>query len=129
MSYGKPPASAKYARTMVSSLPREIAYTNIKKEKKMGWFKRKFAQWSREAWESRANTGSGSVGAYPSQDSVSAKSSVRFTVYPASGGYVIQHHKQDNHKDSDGPTLTIVSHGEELGKAVEHIITLEALRS
>ena len=54
---------------------------------------------------------------------------MRFTVYPASGGFVIEHYKQDRYKDSDGPTLTIVNHGDELGKAVEHIIAIEALRS
>jgi len=125
MSYGKPPAPAKYAKTMVSSLPREIAYTNIKKEKKMGWFKRKFAEWSREAWE---NSRGENIVARES-DTPLPKTSVRFAIYPASGGWIIEHNKLDRFKDGPGPTLTIITDFDDLGKTVEHIITLEALRS
>lgn len=60
---------------------------------------------------------------------VNAKTSMRFTVYPADGGYVIEHIKLDRHKDSDGPELTIVNRGEDLGKTVEHILAIESLRS
>ena len=94
----------------------------------MGWFKRKFAQWSREAWE---NSRSEEVcdNSIRTHDGVNGKSSVRFTIYPASGGFVIESYKQDRYKENDGPTLTIVNHGDDLGKAVEHIIAVEALRS
>lgn len=125
MLYGKPPASAKYARTMVSSLPREIAYTNIKKEKKMGWFKKKFTEWAREAWENSR----GENVLVREADTPSPKMSVRFSIYPASGGWIIEHNKLDRFKDNEGPTLTIITDFDDLGKAVEHIITLEALRS
>lgn len=100
----------------------------VKKEKKkMNWFKRKFAQWSREAWENSQDVES--VDTIRTHDGISGKSSVRFTVYPASGGFVIESYKQDRYKDSEGPTLTIVNHGDDLGKAVEHIIAIEALRT
>lgn len=99
------------------------------KEKKMGWIKRKFAKWSREAWEnSRDEDKTYAVDSVVSQG-INGKTSVRFTIYPASGGFVIEHYKQDRFKDGDGPTLTIVNHGDELGKAVEHIIALEALKA
>jgi hypothetical protein len=128
MSKGSTLGQAKYSRTMSGSMPSEIAYTNIKREKKMGWLKRKFAEWSREAWET-----SRSVDMVDSpvrgHDSINGKTSVRFTVYPASGGFVIEHYKQDRFKDGDGPSLTIVHNGDSLGTAVEHIITMEALRS
>lgn len=128
MSHGNTMAQAKYARTMAGSRPGEIAYTNIRKVKKMGWLKRKFAEWSREAWEtSRAVDMVDSP--VRGHDSINGKTSVRFTVYPASGGFVIEHYKQDRFKDGDGPSLTIVHTGENLGTAVEHIITMEALRS
>ena len=125
MSYGKPPAPAKYARTMVGSMPSEIAYTNIKKEKKMGWFKRKFAEWSREAWENSR----GGNAVVRESDTPSPKTSVRFAIYPASGGWIIEHNKLDRFKDGEGPNLTIITDFDDLGKTVEHIITLEALRS
>ena len=100
----------------------------VKKEKKMGWFKKKFAQWCREAWENaRAEPVDHDI--VLARDGINGKTSVRFTVYPASGGFVIESYKQDRYKDNDGPTLTIVNHGDDLGKAVEHIIAIEALRT
>lgn len=97
------------------------------KEKKMGWFKRKFAQWCREAWEDGRSMVDSPISVH--SNNIDAKTSMRFTVYPASGGYVIEHYKSERFKDGDGPSLTIVNHGEELGKAVEHILAIEALKA
>ena len=125
MSSGQTLGQAKYARIMAGSRPSEIVYTNtFRKVKKMGWLKKKFAAWSREAWED----GRGTV-AVREADTPSPKTSVRFAIYPASGGWIIEHGKNDRYKDNDGPTLTIITDFDELGKTVEHIITLEALRS
>jgi hypothetical protein len=104
----------------------DIAYNSIRKEKKMGWLKRKFAQWSRDAWENSHYDEKVIVGL---SDTPSPKTSVRFAIYPASGGWIIEHSRSDRHKDNDGPTLTIITDFGDLGKTVEHIITLESLRS
>ena len=102
----------------------------VKKEKKkMGWFKRKFAQWSREAWENSRSEEVYATDTIRGHDGISGKSSVRFTIYPASGGFVIEHYKQDRYKENDGPTLTIVNNSDSIGTAVEHILTMEALKS
>jgi hypothetical protein len=120
-------SKAKHSRTMAGIMLNETAYTytNIKKEKKMGWLKRKFAEWSREVWENSRSEQTLVRGA----DTPSPKTSVRFAIYPASGGWIIEHSKSDLYKDNDGPTLTIITDFDDLGKTVEHIITLEALRS
>ena len=121
---------AKYNRTIAGSLPSEIRFTKAKKEKKkMGWFKRKFAQWSREAWESSSTEEVYSADTVRAHEGVSGKSSVRFTIYTAQGGNIIEYYKQDRDRGVDGPQLVIVNQGDELGKAVEHILTMEALRS
>jgi hypothetical protein len=100
------------------------------KEKKMGWLKRKFAQWCREAWEnSRDEDRTYAVVDSVQSRSIDASKSIRFTIYPASGGYVIEHYKNDRMRESDGPTLTIVSNGDSIGQAVEHAIALEALKA
>lgn len=100
-----------------------------KKVKKMGWFRKKFNKWVREAWENARSEEVYATDTIRSHDGINGKSSYRFTVYPASGGFVIESYKQDRYKENDGPDLTIVNHGEDLGKALEYIITLEALRS
>jgi hypothetical protein len=103
----------------------EVPTNNKKKVKKMGWLKRKLAQWCREAWEDGRNT----TALVREADTPSPKSSVRFAIYPAAGGWIIEHGKNDRYKDNDGPNLTIITDFDDLGKTVEHIITLESLRS
>ncbi len=126
---------AKYNRTMAGTLPSQTVFrldtarnrkVQKEKEKKMGWFKRKFAQWTREAWE----TAQPRDEVYPVVSrSIDASKSIRFTIYPASGGYVIEHYKNDRMKESDGPTLTIVNNGDSIGQAIEHAIAIESLKA
>lgn len=114
--------------------PGILVYTDpsvkkAKKEKKMGWFRKKFNNWVRQAWEEGRADNYVEATVKSSHEGVNGKTSFRFTIYPASGGYVIEHYKQDRYKDNDGPSLTIVPNGESLGTAVEHAITMEALKS
>ena len=96
----------------------------------MSWFKRKFAKWVREAWENaRDEDRTYATESIRPHEGVTGKSSVRFTIYAASGGHIIEYYKQDRYRDSEGPELVIVNQGDELGKAVEHILTMEALKS
>lgn len=140
MSTGQTIANSAYARAISGAPANPIKISpvkhpkskygakKVKKEKKMGWFRKKFNNWVREAWED-ARTESVDRDVIRAHDGINGKSSVRFTVYPASGGFVIESYKQDRYKENDGPTLTIVNHGDDLGKAVEHIIAVEALRT
>lgn len=60
---------------------------------------------------------------------------VRFAIFPANGGFVIEHHSNGNDyitnnkvSSSGGTVLTIVGDSSKLGETIEHIITLEALK-
>lgn len=129
---------AKYNRTIAGTPPSAGVFrldtartrkVRKEKEKKMGWLKRKFAQWCREAWEnSRDEDRTYAVDVVQSR-SIDASKSIRFTLYPASGGYVIEHYKNDRMRDSDGPTLTIVNNGDSIGQAIEHVIAIESLKA
>ena len=129
---------AKYNRTMAKTPPSAGVFrldtartrkVRKEKEKKMGWLKRKFAQWCREAWEnSRDEDRTYAVESVPVRG-IDASKSIRFTLYPASGGYVIEHYKNDRMRDSDGPTLTIVNNGDSIGQAIEHVIAIESLKA
>lgn len=129
---------AKYNRTMAKTPPSAGVFrldtartrkVRKKKEKKMGWFKKKFAKWVREAWENARSEEVYATDTVRPHDGVSGKSSVRFTIYAAQGGHIIEYYKNDRYKEHDGPELVIVNQGDELGKAVEHILTMEALKS
>jgi hypothetical protein len=138
MSSGQTLGQVSYSRTIAGSLASAGVFrldtartrkVRKEKEKKMGWFKRKFAQWSREAWESARKEKAYATDSVRAHDGVNGKSSVRFTIYAASGGYVIEHYKQDRFKDGDGPSLTIVNNGDSLGTVVEHILAIESLKA
>jgi hypothetical protein len=126
---------AKYNRTIAGTPPSAGVFrldtartrkVRKEKEKKMGWFKRKFAQWSRAAWEESQMKDE----VYPVVSrSIDASKSIRFTIYPASGGFVIEHYKSDRMRESDGPTLTIVNNGDSIGQAIEHAIAIESLKA
>lgn len=130
-------AASQYAKAINSKPPPPISIgksrnsksVGIRKEKKVGWFRKKFNSWVRRAWEEAHND------VYPTEstkihDGINGKTSVRFTIYPASGGYVIEHAKYFNrYQDGEGPELTIVNTGDNLGTTIEHILTMEALKS
>lgn len=129
---------AKYNRTIAGTPPSQTVFrldtarnrkVRKEKEKKMGWFKRKFAQWTREAWESASKAEVYATDSIRPHEGLNGKTSVRFTIYPASGGFVIEHYKQDRFKDGDGPSLTIVNNGDSIGQAIEHAIAIEALKA
>ena len=52
-----------------------------------------------------------------------------FTVYRASGGFVVQFASYDMKNDRSDTKLTIVNQEEDLGQSIAHIITMEALRN
>ena len=139
MSSGQTLGQAKYNRTMAKTPPSAGVFrldtartrkVRKEKEKKMGWFKKKFAKWVREAWEnSRDEDKSYVVDSVRPYNGIDASKSIRFTIYPASGGYVIEHYKNDRMRESDGPTLTIVNNGDSIGQAIEHAIAIESLKA
>lgn len=63
-----------------------------------------------------------------SRDSELSSRSTTFNLYNANGGYVIELRNYDNSRDTWQHSLHIVPNGEDLGKSIEHIITLEALK-
>lgn len=129
MSSGSVGPSTQYIKAKNLLQPSKSRFAGNKKEKKMGWFKKKFAKWVREAWENARSEEVYSTDTIRPHDGVSGKSSVRFTIYAAQGGNIIEYYKQDRYRETDGPELVIVNQGDNLGKAVEHILTMEALKS
>jgi hypothetical protein len=125
-------ATSQYAKAVGSKPYKphyERGYKN-KDKKKMGWFKKKFAKWVREAWENaRDEDRTYTADSIRPHEGVNGKSSVRFTIYAAQGGHIIEYYKNDRYKEHDGPELVIVNGDQTIGQAVEHILTMEALKS
>jgi hypothetical protein len=127
-------ASSQYSKAVGSNAGYKTHYArgrpkqtvSKKEKKKMGFFRRKFNQWVRDAWNEAHDTTEVAV---RSSEGVTGKSSIRFTIYAAQGGNIIEYYKQDRYRESDGPELVLVTGDQTIGQAVEHILTMEALKS
>lgn len=99
----------------------------------MKWFDNWFAKKCRQAWDDTSSpvTFTGETPGYTSNNLDGR--CTRFNVFKADGGFVIQHwanHGNHGHTVKEtGPDLTIVTQGSDLGTAVNHIMTMDALRS
>ncbi len=94
------------------------------------WFNRWFARKCKEAWESEREQSAPEcipVAKLSSSRELSSNG-LNFTVYPAQGGTIIELRSYDHKTDRHNNKLYVVRDDQELGKELDHIITLEALR-
>ena len=107
----------------------------------MKWFDKWFFGKCKEAWEdaqrpeeSKHDTGyainaSRGLTAAPRADREEIQTtSTTFKLYQANGGTVIELRRYNDHNDRWESALHVIPSGEEFGKAIEHIITYEALK-
>lgn len=114
------------------------------KKKKVSWFKRKFAEWSREAWE----TSSQSDHRLANQVSISdiqiksnrlttaggpqldqPERALQFTVYNANGGRIVETRKYDRKIDRHTSNLYVITGDQDFGREIDKIMTMESLRA
>ncbi len=114
----------------------------------MKWFDNWFAKKCKQAWEdeqssekypderaqvgrirpsNRNRTGLAVAGSSMDQTDLQS-SSTTFKLYQANGGTVIELRHYNDARDQWDTSLHVVSKDEDLGKAIEHIITYEALK-
>jgi hypothetical protein len=58
-----------------------------------------------------------------------ASSGMNFTVYKANGGFILEYHQYDRHRDRSEHKLHIVTDDKDLGEELGKIISFETLRS
>lgn len=99
----------------------------------MKWFDKWFRKMSKKVWESSQVVESVSGSSY---SGLRGGQPMSFTIYKANGGFVIQYFSEDynskNHYSSPSkhePKLLIVHQGEDLGKAIDQLILVEALKA
>lgn len=104
----------------------------------MNFFKKWFQKMCREAWENASEDSQAPEdknhlrGLSNSKDVVTASQSIdsngiRFTIYKADGGHVVETKTYDNHHDSQ-VNLYIISHDQNLGDRIANILTFEAVK-
>jgi hypothetical protein len=93
----------------------------------MSWFKRKFAQWSREAWESAAaeRTAAKSIDCEnrPEEDPI-----LTFRIYSATNGQILEFRRWDRKNDRNTNTTYIIEKDKDIGEYVNKCLTLELMK-
>jgi len=113
-----------YAETSV-----EVPYKP--RQKKKPWFlKRWVINWVREDWE---NAGENTLMASPNRidspgDLLDSERAMRFNVYHANGGRVVETNSYDRHKDRHKRSLYVITSDQDFGREIDKIITMEALK-
>lgn len=105
----------------------------------MKWFDNWFSKKCKQAWENSANSeteakyaiaGHGISLASPgmSHSRLDGGRHASFNIYNANGGFVVEVKCYDDKSDRWENTLHVVPRGKSLSKAIDHILTLEALK-
>ena len=100
----------------------------------MNWLKLKLRNWVNSAQDiseqeyvsmKMATANSIGIGRGPTLDS---DKGIRFQVYKANGGMVVETSTYDRHKDRSHSGLYIITDGKDLGQELAKIITMETLK-
>jgi len=90
------------------------------------WLNKKFNRYLKDAY----------VGVYANQTIASSPKTsnlnsfgMNFTVYKANGGFIVEYHQYDRHRDRSENKLHIVTEDKDLGEELGKIISFETLRS
>jgi hypothetical protein len=95
----------------------------------MKWFKKMMWQWTQEGREVIEVNSKISRGSLVARDSHELDGEpLRFNIFRANGGTVVQTHIYDRQKDRSFQQLHIVGHDQDLGESLSKIITMESLR-
>jgi hypothetical protein len=92
----------------------------------MKFFKKWFAKMWHEAWKNSATTVPEAVASASASQSIDSNG-IRFTIYKADGGHVVETNTYDKHHDRQ-TNLYIISQDQNLGDRIAHILTFEAIK-
>ena len=98
----------------------------------MNWLKLRLRKWvnsvsDTEAEYSNAKSSTNSIGGARDSKELDGEP-LRFNIFRANGGTVVQTYVYDRQKDRNLQQLHIVGHDQDLGKSLGKIITMESLR-
>jgi hypothetical protein len=93
----------------------------------MNWLRRKIRYWLDN--ENSIYDKMGSVTAISGEHSIrGTEDAMKFTVYPASGGTIVEYRRYNEKTDRNSASLHIITSDQDLGEGLSRIITLEMLK-
>jgi hypothetical protein len=96
------------------------------------WFKKKFRDWSKEAWdagmEKSQSLGIGIPNSVYETRQLNSDAVLQFTVYNAVGGKVVEFRYHDRNSDRSHNQMYVIGKDEDFGEKIAKIATLEVLK-
>ena len=92
---------------------------------KMGFFRRKFMEWSKRAWDD-----SRSVAAISRSEIADVESipQLNFKIYGALGGHIMEFRRYNQKNDHWDNQLYVISTDDDIGERVARIVNMEILK-
>jgi hypothetical protein len=95
----------------------------------VSWLKKKLYHWLNSAYDNEAVIcETHSIGRSMVTSTLDSDRNIRFNVYKATGGTIIETSFYDRHKDRHNSSLHIITDDQDLGKEIGKIITMETLK-
>jgi len=96
----------------------------------MIWLKKKLYHWINSAYSDDivCETPSIGIGRSMVTSTLDSDRNIRFNVYKATGGTIIETSFYDRHKDRHNTSLHIITDDQDIGKEIGKIITMETLK-
>lgn len=95
----------------------------------MNWLKKKLYHWINSAYDNHVvECEPHSIGRSIVTSTLDSDRNIRFNVYKATGGTIIETSFYDRHKDRHNSSLHIITDDQDIGKEIGKIITMETLK-
>lgn len=96
---------------------------------KMGFFRRKFMEWSKRAWEdSQENAKSSGLVVRSDLHRVDSEPQLNFKIYGATGGHIMEFARYDRKNDRYDNQLYIIPTTEDMGERVARVVNMEMMK-
>jgi hypothetical protein len=94
----------------------------------MNWLKKKLHRWINSAYDEAVMCEPHSIGRSIAVSTLDSDRNIRFNVYKATGGTIIETSFYDRHKDRHNNSLHVITDDKDIGKELGKIITMETLK-
>ena len=94
----------------------------------MNWLKKKLYHWVNSAYDDEVICETSTIGRSMVTSTLDSDRNIRFNVYKATGGTIVETSFYDRHKDRHNSSLHIITDDQDLGKEIGKIITMETLK-
>ena len=94
----------------------------------MGFFRRKFMEWSKRAWDDAHSEQYVTNGSVKANDHIDSDPQLNFKIYSATGGHIMEFRRYDRKIDRYDNQLYVISTDDNMGERVARIVNMEMMK-